>query len=107
MYGGLLAYIHAGFFEIVGIGLDSLRISTLLLAAAMGWALYSIVRRGHPRVLAAATVVVVWIVGFGIYPTPMPSWWNVSLALVAIALVGKWYDTGRLSFLALAGVATG
>jgi hypothetical protein len=106
-YGGLQAYVHGGIFSVIGESVRSLRTANIAVAAMAALASFTIVRRVQPVVVAASAGVAALLVGFAVYPASMPSWWNAAMALVAVALVLRWSDSGNTALLAGAGVVTG
>jgi hypothetical protein len=106
-YGGLQAYAHSVVFSLIGESIRSLRIANLVIAAIASFASYSIVRRVQPVVVAASVGVAVMLIGFAAYPASMPSWWNAALGLASAALLLRWLDARKSTYLLAAGFVSG
>lgn len=107
IYTGLLGFLHAGVFALLGIKSAFLRIP--LFIATMGWlgVVYKLLLRFVPPVGAAAVALVVLVWSVPNYPASLPSWYILFAATgTALALV-RWQETGRRSFLVLAGALGG
>lgn len=107
IYTGLLGFLHAGVFALLGIKSAFLRIP--LFIATMGWlvVVYRLLLRFVPPVGAAAVAMVVLVWSVPNYPASLPSWYILFAATgTALALV-RWQETGRRGFLVLAGALGG
>lgn len=107
IYTGLLGFLHAGVFALLGIKSAFLRIP--LFIATMGWlvVVYRLLLRFVPPVGAAAVAMAVLVWSVPNYPASLPSWYILFAATgTALALV-RWQETGRRGFLVLAGALGG
>lgn len=107
VYTGGLAWLNAAAFELFGPTLWSMRLA--LFGAFLLWVPtvhYVASRFARPLTAAGVTLVaVVWSVPN--YPAPMPSWYNLFLALFGVAALLRHLEDGRLRWLFAAGVAGG
>lgn len=107
IYTGGLAYLDAAAMRVFGRELLVLRI--LLFGAFLAFVpiLYLVARRfASPLVAGVATLTgVAW--SFPNYFAGLPSWYNLIFALLGTLLVLKHVETGRRSFLFLAGICAG
>jgi hypothetical protein len=106
-YPGLQGYFHAGLFAVLGESIRTLRIAWLLVAAATGVAAFSLVRREMGRWLAAVGVFGATVLGFTLYPSSMPTWWNLMFGLVGIVFVVWGRDSANRLFVAIGGLFIG
>jgi hypothetical protein len=106
-YPGALSYIYALVFRIAGIDLVHLRWTVFGVAVAGLGLLYKIVRRLQPPVGAAVAAVVSLVWTYPNYVSSLPSWWVLLCALLCLWSVFRYMETGRSSFVMLAGVCAG
>jgi Dolichyl-phosphate-mannose-protein mannosyltransferase len=104
--GGLTAF-HALAFEVLGTSLRSLRYAFLLAFLAFVPLVFAIARRALSPWLAAAVTFtcVAWTVPN--YFASMPSWYNLFLAALGAWALLRHIESGRLSWIFLAGIAAG
>ena len=104
--GGLTAF-HALAFEVLGTSLRSLRYAFLLAFLAFVPLVFAIARRALSPWLAAAVTFtcVAWTVPN--YFASMPSWYNLFLAALGAWALLRHIESGRLSWVFLAGIAAG
>ena len=107
VYTGGLAWLNAGAFRLFGTTLWSMRLA--LFAMFLVWVPavhYVATRFARPSMAAGITLLaVVWSVPN--YPAPMPSWYNLFLAVFGVAAVLRHLEDGRRHWLFFAGVAGG
>ena len=106
-YSGGLSLLNALLFRVGGEDLATMRyglvVAALVGLAAAAWSLTRDI--SWPVAAFATAVAAAWSIG--VYPTPMPSWYQVFLALAAgAALLGFYRSDSRL-MLGLAGFVTG
>ena len=106
-YTGGLTYFHALAFRVFGTSLRSLRFAFLLAFLGFVPLVFTIARRAlSPWVAAVVTFTcVAWTVPN--YFASMPSWYNLFLATLAAWALFRHVETGRLSWIFLAGLAVG
>ncbi|MDQ6893182.1 MAG: glycosyltransferase family 39 protein [Acidobacteriota bacterium] len=104
--GGLTAF-HALAFRVLGTSLRSLRYAFLLAFLAFVPLVFAIARRALSPWLAAAVTFtcVAWTVPN--YFASMPSWYNLFLAALGAWALLRHIESGRLSWIFLAGIASG
>lgn len=107
VYTGALSYWHALSFALFGINLLSPRILLLLCFAGFLAAAYGIARRFAAPRPAAAVVLLSSVWSVPNYPTAMPTWYNLFLAVAGLWCVFRYLDSGDLRWLATCGVACG
>lgn len=107
LWSGGLDALHALIFRVFGTRLSHLR--TLFLISWLGAlaAMFTTVRKFLSPWVAAALCLAAaeWTVVM--WALPMPSWYNLFLALAGTAAVARFLDTRRRGSLALAGAAAG
>jgi hypothetical protein len=107
MYTGGLTYVHALALRLFGGTFISLR--WVLLAAFILWVpavFYLAQRLVSPWAAAGLTALaVLWSVPN--YPAPVPSWYNLFLAVFGAAAVVRFLDTRRTRWLVVAGLCGG
>ena len=107
MYTGGLTYVHALAHRWLGDTFISLR--WVLLGSFILWVpavFYLASRFGSPIMAAGVTALaVVWSVPN--YPAPVPSWYNLFLAVFGAAAVVRFIDTRRVRWLFVAGLCGG
>ena len=107
IYTGGLTYLNAAAFRVLGTTLFSLRI--VLFAVFLAWVpavFYLASRLVRPVTAAAVTLLcVAW--SLPNYPAPLPSWYNLFLAVFGMAALFRWLEDPRRRWLVAAGVAGG
>lgn len=106
-YTGGLAALHALTVRLVGDSMLAPRLN--LLAAFALWlpAVWFLARRfTTPVVAALMTVACAWW-SILVYPAAMPTWYLLFCATWGAAALAKWYDTGALWWVLIAGLAAG
>jgi hypothetical protein len=107
LYTGGLTYLNAVAFRLFGTTLITMRL--VLFAVFVAWipAVFYIASR-LVRPLAAAGITILCVVwSLPNYPAPLPSWYNLFLAVFGIAAVFRWLEDRRTVWLVAAGVAGG
>ncbi|HEV8197445.1 MAG TPA: glycosyltransferase family 39 protein [Gemmatimonadales bacterium] len=106
-YTGLLTYMHAAAFAVLGIRLPVLRIPLFIMTMLWMVAVFRIAVRstGPPGAAAVTLVALAWSVPN--YPASMPSWYNLFFATFAAAALLRWDETRLSRWLMLAGMAGG
>jgi hypothetical protein len=106
-YSGGLTYLNAAAFRLLGTTLLSLRV--VLFAVFMAWVpavFYIASRLVRPMSAALVTLLcVAW--SLPNYPAPLPSWYNLFLAVFGVAALFRWLDDPRGRWLVAAGIAGG
>lgn len=107
LYSGGLTFLNAAMFRLLGATLFTMRVPLLLAFLASLPAIFYIATRFvRPAAATAITLLcVVWTLPN--YPAPLPSWYNLFLAVAGIAAVFRWLETGRSRWLVVAGIAGG
>lgn len=107
VYSGALAYWHAAAFALLGIKLASLRTALLVVSIPYVAALYWIARRMASPMIACvvAATCVAW--SLPNYFAPLPSWFNLILAVWGAAALLRYSETRRVRWLAGAGMCAG
>jgi hypothetical protein len=106
-YPGALSYLYAGVFRVFGIDAVHLRWTVFGGAIAGLAVLYQIVRRFQPPIAAAVTTIVSLVWTYPNYISSLPSWWVLLCALICVGSVFRYIETGRTSFVVLAGLSSG
>ena len=107
MHTGLLTYLHAGAMS--GLGVDLLSPRILLLSAFALWvpAVWAIASRFATARGAALCTALAVCLGPTVYPSPMPSWYNLFLATWSVWALLRWNEAGARRWLFFAGAAAG
>ncbi len=107
VYTGGLAYLHALAFRLLGVKLLSLRWLLFLSFLLFVPAVYAIaVRMVSPVIAGLVTLLLVaWSVPN--YFASLPSWYNLFLATFGVLAVLRHVDTGKSSWLFVAGLCGG
>jgi hypothetical protein len=107
IYTGGLSYLNAAAFRVFGTTLFSMRL--VLFALFLAWipaVFYIATRLVSPLAAAGVTLLcVAWSIPN--YPAPLPSWYNLFLAVMGIAALFRWLEVRRTHWLMAAGVAGG
>jgi hypothetical protein len=106
-YSGGLALFNALLFTVFGENLVVLRLglAAVVMLTWIGVAKVMVKTFPWPAVVATCSVATLWSVGM--YPTPMPSWYQAFLALAAGAAAVVFIRRGQLWMLAVAGSLAG
>lgn len=107
VYSGGLTFVNAAAFRLFGVTLLSLRL--VLFAAFMAWvpAVFYIASR-LVRPVAAAVVTLLCVAwSLPNYTAPIPSWYNLFLAVAGLAALFRWLEDPRRRWPVAAGVAGG
>lgn len=106
-YTGLLSFVNAGAFGLLGVSILSARL-VLLTATLIGFlALYGVCRRILPEWVAALATAAAFLASVPNYFSPMPTWYNLFCTIFAVVTMLHYHDTGRLRWIAVAGAFTG
>ncbi|MGI8403072.1 MAG: ArnT family glycosyltransferase [Gemmatimonadaceae bacterium] len=107
IYTGGLSYLNAAAFRAFGTTLFSMRL--VLFAFFLAWipaVFYIATRLVRPLAAAAVTLLcVAW--SLPNYPAPLPSWYNLFLAVIGIAALFRWLEDRRARWLVAAGIMGG
>ena len=107
IYTGGLSVLNAAAFRAFGTTLFSMRI--VLFAVFLAWipaVFYVTSRLVRPVAAAGITLLcVVWTLPN--YPAPLPSWYNLFLAVFGLAALFRWLEDRRPRWLVAAGVSAG
>lgn len=107
MYTGGQALYHAAVFRVLGVELLSLRLAlfgAFVLSLPLLWL---VARRFAGPVAAGVGVLVAVAWSIPAYPAAMPSWYNLFLALAAVAAGLRHLETERRGWLVVAGACAG
>lgn len=107
IYTGLLTYLHAATFRLLGIKAEHLRYPLALATLAWLVVCYRILRRFVQPVWAAAISVVILLWSVPNYPAPMPSWYNLFLATAGVLSLIKWAESSDVRWLIITGMLGG
>jgi len=107
IYTGGLSFLNAGAFRLFGTTLVTMRV--VLLTFFVAWVpavFYLATRIVRPVAAAGLTLLcVVWTLPN--YPAPLPSWYNLFLAVFGLAALFRWLEDRRPRWLVAAGIAGG
>jgi hypothetical protein len=106
-YTGGLTYLNAAAFRLLGTRLFTLRL--VLFAVFLAWvpAVFYIASRLLRPVAAAGMTLLCVAWSLPNYPAPLPSWYNLFLAVFGVAALFRWLEDRRRRWLVLAGIAGG
>lgn len=107
VYPGLLGVLHAGVFSLLGPSISALRFAWLGVAALGAVSIFWLLQLRLERRLAAPAAVSLIVLGFVIYPASMPTWWNLSLGLTALAMAYAGWMKSKPVLVVGAGFLTG
>jgi hypothetical protein len=107
VYTGGLAYLNAGAFRLFGTTLLTMRLVLFALFVAWVPAVFYVASRLVRPVAAAGLTLLCVVWTLPNYPAPMPSWYNLFLAMLGLAALVRWLEDRRPRWLAAAGVAGG
>jgi hypothetical protein len=107
LYSGGLSRIYAVVFRIFGVDLLHLRWAVFALDVASLACIVFVLSRWMRPIAAAAAAVVAGIWSFPNYVAPLPSWWLLLMALVAVCAFLENERSGRWTSIALMGLAAG
>ena len=107
IYTGGLSYVNAAAFRVFGTTLLSMRL--VLFALFLAWipAVFYIASRLAPPLAAAGITLLCVAWSLPNYPAPLPSWYNLFLAVIGIAALFRWLEDRRARWLIAGGVAGG
>jgi hypothetical protein len=107
LYSGGLTYLNAAAFRLLGTTLFSLRV--VLFAVFLAWvpAVFYVASRLVRPVTAAAVTLLCVAWSLPNYPAPLPSWYNLFLAVFGVAALFRWLEDPRARWLVAAGIAGG
>jgi hypothetical protein len=107
LYTGGLTYLNALAFRLFGTRLIAMRL--VLFAVFLAWipAVFYVASRLVRPVAAAGITILCVVWSLPNYPAPLPSWYNLFLAVFGIAAVFRWLDDRRTFWLVAAGFAGG
>jgi hypothetical protein len=107
LYTGGLTEVNALAFRVLGARLAVLRLVLMAAFVLTVPIMYYIASRFVGPVAAALTTVVAVVWSVPNYPAALPSWYNLFLALGALAAVLRFQDTRRRRWLVVCGAAAG
>lgn len=107
MYTGGLSFLNALAFRWWGVESLSMRIMLGLWFVPALAAFYYLAARVAPPVVAAAVTLLGAILSAPVYSAPMPSWYNLLLAITGTAALVRFSETDRLRWLVAAGLCGG
>lgn len=106
-YTGGLTYVNAAAFRLLGTRLFALRL--LLFAVFLAWvpAVFYIASRLVRPIAAAGMTLLCVAWSLPNYPAPLPSWYNLFLAVLGVAALFRWLEVRRRRWLLAAGITGG
>ena len=106
-YTGGIAMMHAAAFHVLGTDLYSMRVVLLVFGIAVIPAIYYIAYQvASPTIAAFATwTAIAW--SLPNYFAPLPSWYNLFLAIFGTCALVRFINTGRHRWLVLSGIVGG
>jgi 4-amino-4-deoxy-L-arabinose transferase-like glycosyltransferase len=107
MYTGGLTYLHALAFDLFGVRFASLRLVLLAFALTSVLTLFVIARRIASPVVASLLTLLSVVWSFPNYFASVPSWYNLTFTLLAVAALFRHARTGETRWVTLAGVIAG
>jgi Dolichyl-phosphate-mannose-protein mannosyltransferase len=107
IYTGGLSFLHAAAFRLFGVNLLSLRICVFLFFLAWVPAVYFIVLRFTPPIVAGAVALLAIAWSFPNYEAAMPSWYNLFFATFGAAALLRYLEVRTRRWLVIAGVCGG
>lgn len=107
VYTGGLSFFHAAAFQIAGSSLSTLRATLLLTTVASIPIWFFVASRFTPPLIASVVTFTAFAWSVPNYPAAMPSWYNLILAMCAIAATLRYIDTRRERWMFVAGVCAG
>jgi hypothetical protein len=107
VYPGLLGVIHAALFEVLGVSIAAMRWGWLALAAVASASLFWLLRQRFALFGAALGAMATTVTAWSLYPASIPTWWNLTLGMVVIALVYSGSQRERSTHILLAGLLAG
>jgi hypothetical protein len=107
VYTGALTYLNAAAFKFIGEDLRSLRV--VLFGFFLLWvpAVYYVASRFGSDFTATTVTALAVIWSIPNYPSPMPSWYNLFLAVFGLASMLRYLETDRQRWLFAAGLCGG
>jgi len=106
-YTGGLSCLNAGAFRLFGVNLFSLRIPLFALCLAWIFAVFYIASRFSGPVTSALVTLLSVAWAIPIYPTPMPSWYNLFFAVFGAATLYRFIESNHRLWVFWAGVFGG
>jgi hypothetical protein len=107
IYTGMLSYLHAAAFKLMGIGSQTMRLPLFVAALVWQFAFYRIALRAMAPLAAAVVTLLAMVWSVPNYPAGMPSWYNLFCATWGLLALLRWVEDGRVRWLVLAGLAGG
>ena len=107
LYTGLLTFLNAGVFAVLGEDLFNLRLPLVALFLVYVACFFALARRflGAGGAFVATLFAITWTLP--VYPAPMPSWYLLFLATIGLYAVVRYFESGLRRWLLLAGICGG
>ncbi|MBS0211152.1 MAG: hypothetical protein JSS27_19575 [Planctomycetes bacterium] len=106
-YTGLLSMVNAGAFRCFGVSIQSMRLPLIPLSVAGFLTLYGLMRHTLSIGSALVTTLAAFVWSVPNYFSPMPSWYNLFLALFGAAALLRYARTSERTMLLIAGACCG
>lgn len=107
LYTGLLTFLNAGVFALLGEDIFNLRLPLFVLFLAFVACFFAIARRVVAPAWAFAATIAATTWSVPVYPAPMPSWYLLFLTVFGTYAVVRFLETRWRPWLFLAGVCGG
>jgi Dolichyl-phosphate-mannose-protein mannosyltransferase len=107
LYTGLLSFLNAGVFAVFGHDIVNLRLPLLVLFLAFAGFFFALARRLVSPIWAFAATLFAISWSVPVYPAPLPSWYGLFLATIALYAVVRFIETGNRWWLTAAGACAG
>ena len=107
LYTGLLSFLNAAVFAVLGHDLFNLRIPLFVGFLAFAGCFFALSRRliPHGWAFVATVAAICWSVP--IYPAPMPSWYLLFLSTYGMYFLVRFFESGNRAWVLVAGVCGG
>jgi hypothetical protein len=107
LYTGGLTWVHAAVFKIAGTDVVNLRWLLFIGVCLAQWMTYSMLRRFLGPVPAAGMAWLALTWSFPNFFASEASWWLLIFALACLLCLLRFFETGNITYAALAGLSAG
>lgn len=107
LYTGLLSFLNAAIFAVMGHDMFNLRLPLFVLFLAFAACFFSLAHRivGPFLAFAATLVAIGW--SMPVYPAPIPSWYLLFLSTIGMYAIVRFFESDHRRWLLLAGACGG